>query len=79
MTSLSCSIVVRAYNEEKHIGRLLTGISQQNLKEIEVILVDSFSKPRYRSIKEKLYRHRERPCLSGLSGLVRKNVVPLRG
>jgi glycosyltransferase involved in cell wall biosynthesis len=43
MTSLSCSIVVRAYNEEKHIGRLLTGISQQNLKEIEVILVDSGS------------------------------------
>jgi len=43
MTSLSCSIVVRAYNEEKHIGRLLTGISQQSHKEVEVILVDSGS------------------------------------
>ena len=43
MTSLSCSIVVRAYNEEKHIGRSLTGISQQSHKEVEVILVDSGS------------------------------------
>lgn len=38
-----CSIVIRAYNEETHIGRLLTGIAQQNLSNIEVILVDSGS------------------------------------
>ncbi len=38
-----CSIVIRAYNEEKHIGRLLAGIAQQSLKEVEVILVDSGS------------------------------------
>jgi rhamnosyltransferase len=38
-----CSIVIRAYNEEKHIGRLLAGISQQNLADLEVILVDSGS------------------------------------
>jgi rhamnosyltransferase len=38
-----CSIIIRAYNEEKHIGRLLAGISQQNLADIEVILVDSGS------------------------------------
>jgi rhamnosyltransferase len=38
-----CSVIIRAYNEEKHIGRLLTGIAQQNLANIEVILVDSGS------------------------------------
>jgi glycosyltransferase involved in cell wall biosynthesis len=38
-----CSIVVRAYNEERHIGRLLEGILRQTVKEIEVILVDSGS------------------------------------
>jgi rhamnosyltransferase len=38
-----CSIVVRAYNEEKHIGRLLTGIMQQTIKNVEIILVDSGS------------------------------------
>jgi rhamnosyltransferase len=39
------SIIIRAFNEEKHIGRLLTGIQQQNLSEdaMEVILVDSGS------------------------------------
>ncbi len=40
---LQCSIVVRAYNEEEHIGRLLTGIMQQTLKDFEIILVDSGS------------------------------------
>lgn len=39
----SCSIVVRAYNEEKYIGRLLEGIRQQTVKDVEVILVDSGS------------------------------------
>jgi rhamnosyltransferase len=38
-----CSIVIRAYNEARHIGRLLAGIAQQSLKEFEVILVDSGS------------------------------------
>ena len=40
---VKCSIVIRAYNEEKHIGQLLDGISSQTLKEREVILVDSGS------------------------------------
>ncbi len=40
---MSCSIVIRAYNEEKHIGRLLEGIRQQTVKDVEVILVDSGS------------------------------------
>ena len=41
--SQSCSVVIRAYNEAAHIGRLLTGIRQQTLAEVEVILVDSGS------------------------------------
>ena len=41
---MSISIVIRAFNEEKHIGRLLYGIQQQTLQEdVEVILVDSGS------------------------------------
>lgn len=38
-----CSIVIRAYNEEEHIGRLLTGIMRQTLENFEIILVDSGS------------------------------------
>jgi glycosyltransferase involved in cell wall biosynthesis len=38
-----CSIVIRAYNEEKHIGRLLTGVVQQTLDDFEIVLVDSGS------------------------------------
>jgi len=40
---MNCSIVIRAYNEEKHIGRLLEGIRQQTVKDVEIILVDSGS------------------------------------
>jgi rhamnosyltransferase len=40
---MNCSIVIRAYNEETHIGRLLEGIKRQTLKDVEVILVDSGS------------------------------------
>jgi len=38
-----CSIIIRAYNEEEHIGRLLSGILQQTIQDIEIILVDSGS------------------------------------
>ena len=38
-----CSIVIRAFNEEKHIGKLLTGIEQQTIKDREVLIVDSGS------------------------------------
>jgi len=38
-----CSIIIRCYNEEQHIGRLLSGIMQQTLKNVEIILVDSGS------------------------------------
>jgi glycosyltransferase involved in cell wall biosynthesis len=37
------SVVIRAYNEERHIGRLLAGIRQQTVQDAEVILVDSGS------------------------------------
>ena len=40
---MNCSIIIRAYNEEKHIGRLLEGIRHQTIKDVEVILVDSGS------------------------------------
>lgn len=39
----SASIVVRAYNEEAHIGRLMEGIRAQKVQPLEVILVDSGS------------------------------------
>jgi glycosyltransferase involved in cell wall biosynthesis len=40
------SIVIRACNEEKHIGQLLEGIAGQSLKDLEIILVDSGSTDR---------------------------------
>ncbi len=41
---MTISIVIRAFNEGKHIGRLFFGIQQQTLQdEVEVILVDSGS------------------------------------
>ena len=40
---MNCSIIIRAYNEEKYIGRLLEGIRQQNVTDVEIILVDSGS------------------------------------
>jgi len=39
----SVSAVIRAYNEGKHIGRLLNGFGQQTVKLDEIILVDSGS------------------------------------
>ncbi|MBE9525102.1 MAG: glycosyltransferase family 2 protein [Chloroflexi bacterium] len=38
-----CSVVIRAYNEAEHIERLLSGITQQTLTNVEIILVDSGS------------------------------------
>ncbi|RLA92718.1 MAG: glycosyltransferase family 2 protein [Deltaproteobacteria bacterium] len=38
-----CSVVVRCYNEEQHIGRLLSGILQQTIWDVEIIIVDSGS------------------------------------
>ena len=41
--STKCSVVIRCYNEEEHIGRLLTGIMQQTVQDVEIIIVDSGS------------------------------------
>jgi glycosyltransferase involved in cell wall biosynthesis len=40
---MNCSIVIRAYNEEKYLPRLFQGIRSQTVKDIEIILVDSGS------------------------------------
>lgn len=37
------SVIIRAYNEAGFIGRLLDGLMQQTLRDIEIILVDSGS------------------------------------
>ena len=43
MSNPRLSIVIRCYNEEEHIGRLLKGVFEQTLQDFEVILVDSGS------------------------------------
>ena len=43
MTSPRASIVVRCYNEAEHIGKLLHGVYEQTVDDVEVILVDSGS------------------------------------
>lgn len=49
---MNCSIVIRAYNEGKHIRRLLEGIRYQTVQDVEVILVDSGSTDSTISIAE---------------------------
>jgi kynurenine formamidase/glycosyltransferase involved in cell wall biosynthesis len=46
------SIIIRAYNEEEHLGRLFTGIEAQSLPPKEIILVDSGSTDKTRMIAE---------------------------
>jgi glycosyltransferase involved in cell wall biosynthesis len=40
---MSPSIVIRAFNEARHLPRLLEGLRQQTLQDVEIILVDSGS------------------------------------
>jgi rhamnosyltransferase len=49
----SCSLVVRAFNEEQHIGRLLEGVRRQTVRDVEIILVDSGSTDATAAIAEK--------------------------
>ncbi len=49
---MNCSIVIRAYNESKHLGRLLEGIQRQTIEDVEIILVDSGSTDSTVSIAE---------------------------
>jgi rhamnosyltransferase len=37
------SIVIRCFNEEEHIGRLLSGVMQQTIQASEIVIVDSGS------------------------------------
>lgn len=46
MSPHKVSVVVRAFNEEKHIGRLFVGLDLQTNHDFEVILVDSGSTDR---------------------------------
>ena len=39
----NCSLVIRCYNEEQHIGRLLAGVIEQTVRNTEIIVVDSGS------------------------------------
>ncbi|TAK12406.1 MAG: glycosyltransferase family 2 protein [Anaerolineae bacterium] len=41
--TLRATIVIRAYNEGRHIGRLLAGLQGQHVRDFEIILVDSGS------------------------------------
>jgi rhamnosyltransferase len=43
---MNCSVIIRSYNEERHIGRLIIGIQKQNVydsQNVEIIVVDSGS------------------------------------
>lgn len=45
-TTPLCSIIIRAYNEEQHLSKLLDGIQHQTILDREIILVDSGSTDR---------------------------------
>ena len=49
---MTCSLVIRAYNEARHLPRLLDGVRQQTVKDVEIILVDSGSTDETVSIAE---------------------------
>lgn len=43
MDAPQCSVIIRCFNEEAHIGRLLDGLAQQTNRNFETIIVDSGS------------------------------------
>ena len=43
MSRPRASVIIRCYNEREHIGRLLYGVYEQTVEDIEVLLVDSGS------------------------------------
>ena len=43
MSNSKVSIVIRCYNEEQHIDRLLSGLMKQTVNNVEIIVVDSGS------------------------------------
>jgi rhamnosyltransferase len=40
---MKISIIIRSYNEEEHIGKLLSGIAEQTISDLDIIIVDSGS------------------------------------
>ena len=50
--TVETSIIVRAFNEEKHLGNLFDGFDNQTYRDFEVIVVDSGSFDRSREIAE---------------------------
>ena len=40
------SVIIRCFNEERHIGRLLSGIAAQSVEDVEIVVVDSGSTDR---------------------------------
>lgn len=50
---MKVSIIIRCFNEEEHIGKLLTGIEHQDYLDFEVIIVDSGSTDSTLSISSK--------------------------
>ncbi len=46
------SIVIRTYNEEKHLGNLLEAVKKQDYKEYEIVIVDSGSTDKTLEIAE---------------------------
>lgn len=48
------SIIIPAYNEEEHIGRLLKQLNNQTYKNFEIIVVDDKSKDKTREIAKQL-------------------------
>lgn len=43
MTTPQISVVIRSFNEERHIGRLLSGLMRQTARPTQILLVDSGS------------------------------------
>lgn len=39
----NCNVIIRSYNEEQHIGRLLSGIMEQTVQDVEIVVVESGS------------------------------------
>ncbi|CAH2029941.1 glycosyltransferase family 2 protein [Trichlorobacter ammonificans] len=43
LANATTSIIIRCCNEEQHIGKLLAGICQQTISDVEIVIVDSGS------------------------------------
>ena len=54
---MNCAIVIRAFNEERHIGRLLEGILRQRIENVEIVVVDSGSTDSTRDVVSQFPAH----------------------